>query len=42
MTPFLFKSLAAQLNNAKDKDSSVFESKWRGMSVDVDGLSVAA
>ena len=40
MTPLLFKSLAAWLNNSKDKGFFVFESRWRGMSVDVDGLSV--
>ena len=34
MTPLLFKSFAAQLNNSKEKGSSV-------MSVDFDGLSVA-
>ena len=41
MTPLLFKSLAAWLNNSKDKGFSVFESRWRGVSVDVEGLSVA-
>ena len=41
MTPLLFKSLVAWLNNSKDKGSFVFESRWRGMSVEVDDLSVA-
>ena len=41
MTPLLSKSLAARLYNSKDMGSFVFESRWRGMSVEVDSLSVA-
>ena len=47
MTPLLFKSVTAWLNNSKDKGSSVFEpnfsdvsNQW-GIFVIVEGLSVA-